>query len=66
MVDFSMAIHVHVCCVYGQKWRQLPQSGGLIVGAYLPSFYEGLSRKFWSAENFGPRTQIFGKIGPGG
>ena len=25
-----------------------------------------LSRKFWSAENFGPRTKIFGKIGPGG
>ena len=39
MVEFSMAIHV--CCMYGQEWRQLPQSGGLIVGAYLPSFYEG-------------------------
>ena len=25
-----------------------------------------LSRKFWSAENFGPRTEIFGKFGPGG
>ena len=26
----------------------------------------GLSRKFWSAENFGPGTKILGKIGPGG
>ena len=25
-----------------------------------------LSRKFWSAQNFGPRSKIFGKIGPGG
>ena len=39
MVEFSMAIHV--CCVCGQEWRQLPQSGGFIVEAYLPSFYEG-------------------------
>ena len=26
----------------------------------------GLSRKFWSAKNFGPRSKFFGKIGPGG
>ena len=26
----------------------------------------GLSRKFWSAKNFGPGSKIFGKIGPGG
>ena len=25
-----------------------------------------LSRKFWSAKNFGPGSKIFGKIGPGG
>ena len=25
----------------------------------------GLSRKFWSAKNFGPGSKIFGKIGPG-
>ena len=39
MVEFSMALHVG--CMYGQEWRQLPQSGGLIVVAYLPNFYEG-------------------------
>ena len=41
MVEFAMAIHV--CCMYEQEWRQLPQSGELIVGGTCTCTYYHLS-----------------------
>ena len=39
---------------------------GSIYPLLLPIVKRGLSRKFWSGKNFGPRTNFFKKIGPGG
>ena len=46
--------------------QAFPASVSLRADKTLKSRGPGLSRKFWSAEYFGPRTKIFGKIGPGG
>ena len=52
-----------------QQWALTRERRWLVSGSdgiQTENDSGGLSRKFWSAKNFGPGSKIFGKIGPGG